>query len=410
MAFDTDQGDRVYLADNERLDKPDYDAAVDLMNATLGRLLGLLVGNLGSTTLPLGGCVSPLVTSWDAGTNYLTIDGGLLFQGGTLTSPVDAPGGRIINYDPTASWQLSATGIDLTGQDPDTCIIWATRTRSLSNLDTRKKWAPGAVAESTFGTTTRWREVVTFVATNATFNGSGQVTAYTAPPVVADYFPVLKITAWPAGVPTVAMVSVWDGTPSLGLIGDVNTRMDLLGNGTQLGSIVYRFRQCIAALLDQTLATNWSSAGAATYRGIKQLDTDLTAAEADIVTAQVEINVLQERTGYGTITAFTVSDGGSWAVDQGNVTARLSSFLYAGAGTFEFDIDSAYLGSSPFSEVTGISVETISADGLPPSTVLLHSTSITDPVLGTFKIYFFTTGGILTEPPVEGFSVTVSGY
>lgn len=399
MAFDTDQGDRVYLADNERLDKPDYDAAVDLMNATLGRLLGLLVGNLGSTTLPLGGCVSPLVTSWDAGTNYLSIDGGLLFQGGTLTSPVDAPGGRIINYDPTASWQLSATGIDLTGQDPDTCIIWATRTRALSNLDTRKKWAPGAVAESTFGTTTRWREVVTFVATNATFDVDGRVTGYTAPPVVADYFPVLKITGWPAGVPTVAMVSVWDGTPSLGLIGDVNTRMDLLGNGTQLGSVVYRFRQCIAALLDQTLATNWSSAGAATYRGIKQLDTDLTSlggTVSGLVTVVGDINV---RTQSAVVASGNIYDNaGTWTHQYSD---NIATVTRVSLGVFEIQLAST-LGTTDFSAVHVTLLDYV-------STGCLAFATITPNPGGLVTVTVCDVAGAVGDPTTDGFHLTVYG-
>lgn len=304
MTFSPDQGSRAILADNERLDKPDFVAATAQFNQELmARALGMLVG--GSS--PFGGCVTLPSTSWDGGTKFLSINGAVFYQGGTVDSPSSARAGRVIAYDPTKPWQVALTGIDLTAEaaGSTTCIIWATRTDTanggpLSSTDTRKRWLPAASAESSFSTSTRSQDVIgAFVAVSATFNGSGEWTAGGAAPS-DDYFPILKITAWPVGVPTVTPISVWDGTQSRAFIGKVTTNVQSF-NVPGLASLMISVRGALAALLDNTLATNWVNAALGTYRGVKQLDTDLA--------------VVESKTGMGVgMSAMVYKSGGSWLI------------------------------------------------------------------------------------------------
>ena len=344
MAFSTDQGDRVLLADNERLDKPDYNAAVDLANGILGRALGLLMGPIGANGL--SGCASSLSTSWDAGTNVLSLSGALLFQSGALTSPSGKTGGRIINYDPTTATQIAAgTGVNLAGYQPGslTCIIWARRSTAAGSLDTRKRWVPGASAESSFGPNTRTAEIVQFEVTPATFNGTGQVTAYTAPSSVADFFPILKIQAWPAGVPTVELISVWDGTADLSLIGDIPTRMDTAGNGSGLGYLLWYVRYLLSYIYDDTGASNWTAQGGGTARGLLQLDTDLAALQTDIdvstETVIVGSAIYQDDTGVSGDYRRVDFPGGSFLVALPDCFPL--SVTPAGVGDFLITLDAA---------------------------------------------------------------------
>jgi len=314
MAVDT-MGDVVNITDDERLDKPDFTAATStLIQATVAKVLGALVGSLTGTTSPFMGCVSVPTTSWDNGTKFLTINGATFYQGGAAASPTSAPAGRVITYDPTKPWQTTVTGVDLTSQaaGSQTCVIWALRSTLNADLDTRKKWLPGASAETSFSGNTRTRERISaFLATNATFNGSGQITALTAPPST-DYFPILKVTAWPAGVPTVAAISMWDGTFTGGLVGDVPTRMDPLASAPNLGLILLYLRQGLAYILDEDGGDNWTEAAANPYLGLKQITEDLPCAA---------------------LAAGVIADEGSgWTVVAGSVGLTLDSVAGSGTG------------------------------------------------------------------------------
>lgn len=311
-----DMGDIVRLADNERLDKPDFNAAVaDLQNDITARVLGMLVGSLTGVTFPFMGCVSAPSTSWDGGTKFLSIGGAVFYQGGALASPTTAPAGRVIRYDPTKPWQIALTGVDLTAQaaGSQTCVIWARRGTSTADTDTRKRWLPAASAETSFATGTRTRENIdAFVATSATFNGDGQITALTAPPS-SDYFPILKITAWSGGgVPTVGYISMWDGNSVGSLVGDIPTRMDSLASAPNLGLILLYLRQGLAYILDSDGGDNWVTAASNPYRGLKQLDEDVPAPA---------------------LAAGVIADEGSgWTVVAGSVGLTLDSVAGSGTG------------------------------------------------------------------------------
>jgi hypothetical protein len=191
-------------------------------------------------------------------------------------------------------------------------VIWALRSTLNADLDTRKKWLPGASAESSFSGNTRTRERISaFIATNATFNGSGQITALTAPPST-DYFPILKVTAWPAGVPTVAAISMWDGNSLGSLVGDVPTRMDPLASAPNLGLILLYLRQGLAYILDSDGGDNWTEAAANPYLGLKQIQEDLPAPA---------------------LAAGVIADEGSgWTVVAGSVGLTLDSVAGGGTG------------------------------------------------------------------------------
>lgn len=392
MAFSTDQGDKVLLADNERLDKPDYDAAVELLNGTLGRALGFLLGPTSAGAANRGGCASIFGTSWDAPSSFLTIDAGLLIQTGALTSPSGATGARIINYDPATAWQIAAgTGVDLTGEaaGSTTCIVWAKRSTTAGSLDTRKRWVPGALAESSFGPNTRTREIVEFEVNNATFNGTGQVTGYSAPSSVVDYFPVLKITAWPAGVPTVNQISVWDGSSTLTSVGDINTRMDSLSNGGGLGGLMYYVRSRLAEIIDVTNGSNWYS-GTIT-RGLLQLDADLSDVEA--------------RTDTCVIASGYVRNDGGWGIGAESYnltfTSRVDGLFTLAITAFPASVARITAVHVNFRNQTSPTVNnTLMITVNPPTTIAVEA----------FTVGIWTVAaGVSTAPDDDGFTVTVMG-
>lgn len=400
MATQTGTGNQPRLVSDERLDLPDYNAGSTLIQATLLAALGGVIGPNASYLFPFGGCASLITTSWDGGTKFLSINGGLLYQGGTLASPSTGPSGRFIAYDPTSAAQVAAgTGIDLTAEaaGSTTCIIWATRTTTTSALELRKRWLPGATAESSFATNTRTVEIVTFYVTEATFNGSGQVTAVTAPPS-SEYFPVFKITAWPAGVPTVGLISYWDGTNALGFVGDPNTKVDALG-APGIATMLYYLRQQLARLYDSTNGTSWLSFSG---NGVSQINTALA-------TAQTNITNLQNRTHNPVITSFTVSyDGVLWTFDQTPSDVKMSSVTRTGTGEFDFVIDNSIMVGAVFLGVNSVVVTLQGVTGAP--TIVIAAVDITDPTAGEFTIRFYNTSGTLTDPDNDGFAVMVGGY
>lgn len=393
MGTQTGVGNQALLVSDERLDLPDFNAVSSLAQTSLLAAMGGAIGPATSVN-SFGGCASLIAYTWDGGTKFLTIGGGVFFQGGNLSSPATAPSGRFIVYDPTGSAAqiAAATGVDLTSEAAGsaTCIVWATRSTTTSSLEMRKRWLPGATAESSFATDTRTVEIVEFLVTSATFNGSGQVTAFISPPST-EWFPILKITAWPAGIPTVATISYWDGTDTLSYVGDPNTKVDSIGE-PGIAKMLYYLRYQLARLYDSTNATSWLTFSG---NGVSQINT----AQA----------IIQERTGFCTITAFGVSNGGAWGFDQGAATVRMTSVARSAPGVFDFVLDPTYMGTSPFQEITAITVTLQGIAGVPAAR-LLSAYDITNPTLGTFTIRFFDTAGTLTDPSNDGFGVVVSGY
>lgn len=390
MTFSPDQGSRAFLADNERLDKPDFVAATAQFNQELvARALGLLMGG----TSPFGGCVTLPSTSWDGGTKFLSINGAVFYQGGTVDSPSGARAGRVIAYDPTKPWQVSLTGIDLTAMEAGStpCIIWATRTDTanggpLSSTDTRKRWQPGASAESTFATSTRTQDVIGgFVAVSATFNGSGEWTAGGAPPS-DDYFPVLKIASWSAGAPVVTPISAFDGTQNRVFVGKITTNVQSM-NVPGLGTIMATVRGALAALLDNTLATNWINAALGTYRGVKQLDTDLA--------------VVESKTGMGVgMAARAYKSGGSWLLSVPSGYA--ATINRASAGVFNITLTTY----PPWAFFNTCLVQPIYAAA--PGTARNFRTKQASAYV--FNVVVYDSSMLAVDPDDEGFYFLITGH
>lgn len=391
MTFSPDQGSRAILADNERLDKPDFVAATAQFNQELvARVLGGLIGSLG--TSPFGGCVTAPSTSWDGGTKFLTINGAVFYQGGTVDSPSGARAGRVIAYDPTKPWQVSLTGIDLTAMaaGPTTCIIWATRTDTanggpLSSTDTRKRWLPAASAETSFATSTRSQDVIgAFVAVSATFSGADWVSGG-APPS-ADYFPILAIAEWPAGVPTVLPISVWDGTQDRTKIGTVESNVQALG-APSLGYIQMLERAGIARLYDNTGATNWITAAGGAYSGIKQIDSEITA--------------LENKTGQGVGMSATVyKSGGNWLISV--PTGFAATVNRASAGVFNITLTTY----PPWAFFNACIAQLIYAAA--PGTARNVRTEQSAALV--FNVLTYDSSMISVDPDDEGFYVLITGH
>lgn len=401
MGTQTGVGNQPRLVSDERLDLPDFNAVSSLMQTSDLAMMGGAIGPATSVN-SFGGCASLIAYTWDGGTKFLTIGGGIFFQGGNLSSPATAPSGRFIVYDPTGSAAqiAAATGVDLTSEaaGSTTCIIWATRSTTTSALEMRKRWLPGATEETSFATQTRTVEIVEFLVTNATFNGSGQVTAFTSPPST-EWFPILKITAWPAGVPTVATISYWDGTDTLSYVGDPNTKVDSIGE-PGIAKMLYYLRLQLARLYDSTNSTSWLTFSG---NGVSQINAALTTALSDIAT-------LQKRTGLGTVTGFTASKpAGTWIIDGLDSDVRILSISNPSTGVFDIVIGAGYMTAGAYNAITSV-VVTLQSSGAIPSPVVLSSSEITDSVTGTFTIRFFDTAGVATDPSNDGFNVVVAGY
>lgn len=396
MTFSPDQGSRVFIADNERLDKPDFIASTAQFNQELvARVLGGLIGSLGSSQF--GGCVTAPSTSWDNGTKFLTIGGAIFYQGGTVDSPSGARAGRVIAYDPTKPWQVSLTGIDLTAEaaGSTTCVIWATRTDTanggpLSSTDTRKRWLPAASAETSFSTSTRSQDVIgAFVAVSATFDGSGDLTAGGVAPS-SDYFPVCAIKSWPAGVPTVTPISVWDGAQDRSLIGVVQSNVQALG-APSLGYISALVRASIARLYDNTGTTNWITAAGGAYSGLKQIDAEITA--------------LEDRTETCVIASGYVRDSAGWGIGAESYnltfTSRTDGLFVLAVTALPASVARIVAVHVNFRNQTSPTINnTLFMTVSPPTTIGITA----------FSVGFWTlAGNVSTAPDSDGFTVTVIG-
>lgn len=401
MATITTSGaDAVRLVSNERLDIPDFDAATYELNSDqLSRAFGMLVGSVLGTTQPFNGCASAPTTSFDTGSKFLTINGCLIYQGGSASVPSTAPAGRLIAYDPTQPWQSTLTGVSLSAYSPSTpCVVWALPGTNTSNLETRKRWQPGASAESSFSTEVRERTII------------DQFTALpvgTAPPSSA-WIPVLKIASWSAGSPVVTVVSMWDGTPNMSYVGVTSTQMPI--SAPNIGYLLYMIRKGLAYILDNTGGDNWAEAAANPYSGLKQLDDDITTINADITTLDNTFTALCQHV---TVASFTIYyTGGAWTLllPSSNTNAQLASWSRLSAGYFTFQIKSGVMvaTSGYVDSLTGVQV-TIRSGTTGAGAIIYNTSLITDAAAGTFTIQFLDSAGAHADPPNNGFSVAVTG-
>lgn len=407
--IDTSGADAVRVVSDERLDIPDFDAATFGLNSEqLSRVLGMW-GGLVEGTGYYQGCVSKPSTSYDTGTKFLTINGFALYQSGSAASPSASGAGRVIAYDPTQQWQMALTGVDLSAFSPSTsCVVWALPGTTTSTLETRKRWLPGASGETSFSTQSRTRTIISdFQALPATFT-AGRVTSFTAPPS-DEWVAVLKIESWSGSAPVVGVIGAWDGTADLSIVGNVPTELSSNQPTSSLTSLIYKIRRGIAYLRDNTGSTNWLS-DVTTYRGVKQLDTDLTTAEADIVATD---NLIAALCSHITVASFTIYyTGGAWTLllPSSNTNAQLSAWSRLSAGYFTFQIRPGVMAATSgyVDSLTGVQV-TIRSGTTGAGAIIYNTSLVTDAAAGTFTIQFLDSSGTAADPPNNGFSVAVTG-
>lgn len=413
-------GDAVRLEDDERLDKPDALAIQSLIFETMIRSFGGLFGGAGAAGQPsveFSGCLHAPSTSWDSGSKIVTFGAGLLLDAGTLTSPSGSPGARIVRHDPTLAGQTST--LDLTSYHPSTqCLIWAKRTYTSAAvpgvpgaLDTRKRWNTSDDAEESFSTYTRFGERVEWTAATATIV-SGLVSGTPTYPSGTGWIPCYRVT-WSAGTPSFSPISGFEAGMNGTSFVDASAAAAMAmgsGNAMAVAYLLRRLRNGVAYLRDNTGTTNWDS-NVSTYRGVKQLDTDLTTAENDITGLVGDITTLQDIVGYACVTAVTVKkSGGSWVVTNPTSTSvdRISSVTRSGTGVFEFVLEPSVMaaGGGDFEELTSIQV-TLNTNNSTPSVVVIPSSEIEDATVGEFTVRFFNTSATVTDPADDGFTVAV---
>jgi len=401
MATDETSGDRVSFADNERLDKDDAHLMQELGQELTTRTLGALLGTAGSDAQRYGGVVAGVSTVWDSGTKRLTIGPGLFLDSQAGGSPNAVAFARIVRHDPSTPGQNS--GVDLSAQagSSTTCIIWGKRSTVGGPLQSRKFWNVGDAAERSSSLPTTRRERVVFTAEDATFSNS-EVTAYTDPG--AGWFPVVGIRAWSGGNPTTLILSAYDAWRGNGsALGDVGvgriSTHGLLGGGFTVGllRLLRQVRLGISYITAQDGTAPWLLQGAAqTYRGLKELDTDLASTESVVST-------IQKVVALGT--ALYIND----IATSGKYKRKV------------YPTDSTFLGSStdvlPIQFTpTGTGLFTISLSGIPVgwTVVAAHATEPADgtgTVPGRLKAVAWSATSILVDAyDVDGVPANIGSF
>lgn len=417
-------GDSVRLVSDERLDIPDALALQSLIFETSIRTLGGLLGGFVSPGVTFYGCLVAPAVSWNGGTLVATFGPGLLLDSGTLTSPSGAPGARVLRHDPTLAGQTST--LDLTSYSPATqCLVWARRTYTSvtvpgvpAQLDTRRWWSSLFASEKGFSTYTRFVERVEWAAAPATIT-AGLISGTPTVPSGSGWFPVFRVT-WSAGTPSFDPINWSDGiaTGSVFADGTARGKVDQAdGSFTSyaMGYLLRRYREHIAYIRDQTGNTNWND-DISTYRGLKQLDTDLTTAEGDITTLQGDVAYVtalaESATALLIAASFSIyKNGGSWEMLLPTTLSdsNLSGWSYDGTGEFSFTISSSVMVPTGYVEEIYAPLVTLNNNGgTAPTVTPAPTVQITNSAVGTFNIKFWS-GGSLTDPDVDGFAVVVTG-
>ena len=402
MPTDTDalSGDRVNFEDNERLDKDDAHLMQELGQELVTRSLGAVLGTAGSDGQRYGGILEGITTSWDGTTKRLTLGAGLFLDSQAGSSPNAAPIARVVRHDPTTPGQNS--GVDLSAQASGsaTCIIWGKRSLVGGPLQSRKFWSVGDSAERTSSLATTKRERVVFVVAEATFSGS-TVTAYTVPSG-GGWFPVVGIRAWSTGTPTVLLLSAFDAWRGNGsALGDVgSTRLAthaLLGGGFSLGllRLLRNVRLALANITAQDGTVSWlAQAVTPTYRGLKELDTDL--AQAESVAGDVEARTQSCLVAAGQV----YKTGGVWTL---RYHRNVTSLTRVSSGLFTMQVTSM----QGMSDFAGVFVELLEYDS-DPSVLLHHRATVTPNPGGLVTIRIRDNAGVATDPSDEGFWFSVA--
>lgn len=230
MATPTFQGvDRVLTEDQERLDRPDFDATMQLVDEAVQRQLGALMGYGGGLTSPpkmtLSLVGAPKTITFGPFQYYLSTqpwqDDGVTFKGWK---------GGFFTFDPAAGSQLSSLDISAVyaaaaAGDALNCYpyVYVRPVATAADTDARRKWTTGDKPVS-MKTRSRVRH---------------EFKVATTPPetaINAGWAPILRLYAWSAfaqadpGTPAFHFLSCFDGSGLVGGTGD--TAPGFTDNGT----------------------------------------------------------------------------------------------------------------------------------------------------------------------------------
>ena len=296
---------RVRVEGQERLDLPDFNAIMELMDESIQSQIGAVMGRG-------GGCLSPFqFTLEDDGVNYWIRPGA--FQYYWSKRDKTAPDGTyrrwkggVGTFDPTAEGQ--STLIDYTAAKAlGVAAYLYVRPKTVDTAtDARRKWSAGAETSVSLKTRTNVVQewiIRTTIPTDIENDG---------------WAPVLYITDWNA-VTNAAMSMVWDSLDAYavaeqGTYGGDPTSVQLLAtlmnNGTDgtasgindfdggastdrsMGVIqmLTQFRDRFFRHLDKTGATKWY---ADPTRDLKQLNTDLLLTDVDVAALDARVVTLE---------------------------------------------------------------------------------------------------------------------
>ena len=311
-------GDRpIWLLTNQRWDNPDPHLISTLTNQTLVRLWGNLVG-------PTWGCLTrpDLDTSTYLSNGLVSISKCVFgYAWDSLAGGSAELEGGPVTYDPDRSIQaISTVYIDPTWEsDPTGVWLWFKRNEGKAEVDMRA-YRPTST-EDVAATATQYNEWVDFVALPVAQMPHASINED------QGWFRFARIPngSWTAGVPDIELISFWDGwylrDKALGMTG-LNTFGKFMFDpptASATSNTRHGLAQLLQAILNQlaiilnsdNTRDNETEANASVGqeitdyqwrnlppRGLKQLDTDLatieaadldtrlTAAEADIVSLE----------------------------------------------------------------------------------------------------------------------------
>ena len=287
-------GDAVRFVDDERLDIPDARALQTLiyeyMADALGGLMGETSGALTDITFTTGNNAA-------IGIGECTLCG---FKRRTDSSA--RVRGGIFHYDPTSNYQAGSATVDLSAYvaGTDNAFLWFRRVELPADLATRHKYDSTAEREKTFAMNTKYRTKLAFGASND---------RDTPPNELYDWFVFAQVISWNATVPTIQPVHPFDvGIVPSSLTGSVTPFLgdafdQAYPNANGLGSYQRGLAQWLTFYSQRLtehqdsawiLAMNGTVSLAGTQglsqvpaRGLKQLDADLTTAEATLASTSL---------------------------------------------------------------------------------------------------------------------------
>lgn len=412
MAIETTTGTSVPFQSNQRVDQPAAEAMQTDGQDTMVRLLGGVLGNT-AIGYPMG-CFEAPTLSYSTTSKAVTLTTPAAFlESGTIGDTI-APGSRVFRYTPGVAGQVTSISLAAYAVGATKCILWARRYEQAADNAAIVVWDNGAEVAQTGPTLTN--ELCAFTTGACTLSGSTIATFTTPPtPTAGQWVPFAVVTAWtgsyPTNTPTFQCISAWDGTNALSYYGATKTNCNIettQGSAFSLWQQLLYIRSALATIQAQDGTVNWAlSAITAPYRGLKELDADLTTAETDITTLQGNVTDLQTRSWYSTMVSFYVYDPGGSAWTP-NSFYRLGGMLYA-TGTFSFSTSAGVMAASGGEFLTITSVQVTLRDTGAPSTALSWTVELTNAATATWVIRFYdSTTLVLTDPDATGFFVTVT--